>query len=116
MHGAFAFDDGALWVLLVLARVALDHLPAFDNDALLFSQDLKNFAALTALGARDHDHFIPSFHMKLNHIFQITSGASEIIFMNFFSRSSRATGPKMRVPRGLFSLSMITIAFVSKRR
>ena len=31
---------------------------------------------------------------------QSTSGASEMIFMNFFSRSSRPTGPKMRVPRG----------------
>ena len=28
----------------------------------------------------------------------MTSGASEMIFMNFFSRNSRATGPKMRVP------------------
>ena len=32
---------------------------------------------------------------------QSTSGASETIFMNFLSRSSRPTGPKMRVPRGL---------------
>ena len=39
-----------------------------------------------------------------------------MIFMNFFSRNSRATGPKMRVPRGLFSLSMMTIALLSKRR
>ncbi len=31
---------------------------------------------------------------------QITSGASEIIFMNFRSRSSRATGPNTRVPIG----------------
>jgi hypothetical protein len=29
-------------------------------------------------------------------------------------RSSRATGPKMRVPRGLFAASMITAAFSSK--
>ena len=29
-----------------------------------------------------------------------TSGASETIRMNFLSRSSRPTGPKMRVPRG----------------
>ena len=36
--------------------------------------------------------------------------------MKFFSRSSRATGPKMRVPRGLRSLSMMTMALVSKRR
>ena len=43
-------------------------------------------------------------------------GASEMIFMNRFSRSSRATGPKMRVPRGLLSLSMMTMALESKRR
>ena len=33
--------------------------------------------------------------------------------MKFFSRSSRATGPKMRVPRGLLAASMITAAFSS---
>src|SRR2546426_5633724 len=31
---------------------------------------------------------------------QITSGARDTIFMKFLSRSSRATGPKMRVPIG----------------
>ena len=44
-----------------------------------------------------------------------TSGASEMIFMNFFSRSSRPTGPKMRVPRGFFCSLMSTAAFSSKR-
>src|SRR5262249_36626524 len=44
---------------------------------------------------------------------QSTSGARETIFMKFLSRSSRATGPKIRVPRGLFALSMITAAFSS---
>ena len=43
-----------------------------------------------------------------------TSGARLTIFMKFFSRSSRATGPKMRVPRGLRCLSMITAALSSK--
>ena len=42
-----------------------------------------------------------------------TSGASEMIFMNRFSRSSRPTGPKMRVPRGSLSGLMITAAFSS---
>src|SRR4051812_24531111 len=46
---------------------------------------------------------------------QSTSGASEMIFMNFFSRSSRPTGPKMRVPRGSPSLLRMTAAFSSKR-
>ena len=31
-----------------------------------------------------------------------TSGANETMRMNFFSRSSRATGPNTRVPRGSF--------------
>ena len=43
-----------------------------------------------------------------------TSGASETIFMKLRSRSSRATGPKMRVPRGLRAASMITAALSSK--
>jgi hypothetical protein len=38
-----------------------------------------------------------------------------MIFMNFFSRSSRPTGPKMRVPRGSPSVLRITAAFSSKR-
>ena len=33
--------------------------------------------------------------------------------MKLRSRNSRATGPKMRVPRGLFWASMITAAFSS---
>ena len=33
---------------------------------------------------------------------QSTSGASEMIFMWFLARSSRGTGPKMRVPIGSF--------------
>ncbi len=35
--------------------------------------------------------------------------------MNFFSLSSRATGPKIRVPIGSFLSSMSTAAFWSKR-
>ena len=38
-----------------------------------------------------------------------------MIFINFFCRSSRATAPKMRVPRGLLSASSTTIAFRSNR-
>ena len=44
-----------------------------------------------------------------------TSGASEMIFMKRFSLSSRATGPKTRVPRGLFWSLMMTTALSSKR-
>src|SRR5215218_465485 len=44
-----------------------------------------------------------------------TSGASEMIRMKRLSRSSRPTGPKMRVPRGSPLSRMITAAFSSKR-
>src|SRR6266702_1250604 len=42
-----------------------------------------------------------------------TSGASEMIRMNRFSRSSRPTGPKMRVPRGSPPSLIRTAAFSS---
>ena len=42
-------------------------------------------------------------------------GASEMIRMNRFSRSSRPTGPKMRVPRGSPPSLISTAAFSSKR-
>src|SRR5205809_635775 len=38
-----------------------------------------------------------------------------MIFMKLRSRSSRATGPKMRVPRGLLACASSTAAFSSKR-
>src|SRR5580692_1990689 len=45
----------------------------------------------------------------------MTSGASETILRNFFSRSSRATGPNTRVPTGSFASLITTAAFWSKR-
>ena len=38
-----------------------------------------------------------------------------MIFMNFLSRSSLATGPKTRVPTGSPASLMSTAAFLSKR-
>src|SRR5690625_2276272 len=46
-------------------------------------------------------------------VYYSTSGASETIFMKLPSRSSRATGPKIRVPLGPLSSRMITHAFSS---
>src|SRR3546814_4006856 len=44
-----------------------------------------------------------------------TSGASEMIFMCLRARSSRTTGPKIRVPIGSSFLLTSTAAFESKR-
>ena len=87
----------------------------FDDDAALFRVDGDDLATLAFFGAGEHHHFIVFLDVKFLHT-QITSGASEMIFMNFLSRSSRATGPKMRVPRGFISASIITTALLSKRR
>src|SRR5690606_20762834 len=46
---------------------------------------------------------------------QSTSGASDTIFMNFSERSSRVTGPKIRVPIGSCLLFSRTAALPSKR-
>src|ERR1035437_2836540 len=46
---------------------------------------------------------------------QITSGASDTIFMYFLSRNSRATGPNTRVPTGSPTSLINTAALESKR-
>src|SRR5215213_1554558 len=93
----------------VRALVALDHVQALDVDAVLARIGAQDLAGLALVLARDHDDLVVGADLHNS-----TSGASETIFMNPPSRSSRATGPKMRVPRGLFWASMITAAFSSK--
>src|SRR5262245_17824097 len=93
----------------VRALMALDHVQAFDEDAILARVGAQDLAGLALVLARDDDDVV--LGADLHHS---TSGASDTIFMNPPSRSSRATGPKMRVPRGLFWASMITAAFSSK--
>ena len=66
---------------------------------------------LAAVLAGDHAHGV-----VLLDAHHRTSGASETIFMNFLSRSSRATGPKMRVPTGsCVSAARITAALSLNR-
>ena len=62
---------------------------------------------------------LPDEHDDLVALLQLhrhnTSGASDTIRMNLRSRSSRPTGPKMRVPRGCIWSLISTAAFSSKR-
>jgi DNA mismatch repair protein MutS2 len=83
--------------------VLLDEADALNNHLILLGKDLQDLAALPL------DRFTPDqdgdgvtfFNVCLHcgHD-QSTSGAKEMIFMKFRSRSSRATGPKIRVPFG----------------
>src|SRR5215470_6858795 len=91
--------------------MALDHVDALDHDAPLVGHQAQHAAALALVLAGDDDDLIPFADV---HDYR-TSGASEMIFMNRLARSSRATGPKMRVPTGSLSLSTSTAEFVSKR-
>ena len=83
-----------------------------DDDTVLLAEHARDLARLALVGAADDDDGVTLANPRGHHS---TSGASEMIFMNFFARSSRATGPKMRVPMGSRSLLMRTALFSSKR-
>src|SRR3954447_7674730 len=94
--------------------VALDHVESLDEDVALLGVGPDHAAALAAVLAADHDHVVVlADSHRLAHRYR-TSGARETIRMKFRSRSSRATGPKMRVPRGTPVVSIRTAAFSSK--
>ena len=110
---------------LLGAGVALDHVQALDVQPLLVGLHAQDATGLAAILARDHlARDRPSGSSACGACARrragrsaghhSTSGASETIFMKLRSRSSRATGPNTRVPRGLFWSSMITAAFSSK--
>ena len=107
------------WRLLrVLHRtrlgVALVDVEALDVDAAARRLGAQHAAGLALVLAGDHDHRVVLADVHaLRHRYR-TSGARETMRMKFRSRSSRATGPKMRVPRGAPWASISTAAFSSK--
>src|SRR6185369_14953186 len=95
------------------AHVPLDDVDAAHLDPIGLRQDLEDLSGLAAILAGEHDHLVALLDL-VRHRYS-TSGASEMIFMKFFERSSRVTGPKMRLPIGSFCLVISTAALVSKR-
>src|SRR5690606_23011768 len=91
----------------------LAQVQALDHHAVLLAVDTQDRPFLTPLVTADHEHAVSLPDRHFSH--QITSGASDTIFMYLFSRSSRPTGPKMRVARGSPASLMMTAAFSSKR-
>src|SRR3954452_16748627 len=108
-HGLGALGAGDLRRSLV----ALDEVEALDVDPGPPGLHAQDPALLATVLAADDDDLVVTTDLG-SHGSYSTSGASETIFMKLRSRSSRATGPKMRVPRGLFCASMSTAAFSSK--
>src|SRR5580698_8104740 len=108
---SFFAHDAALGALS-LALVALDDVDAADQRAVLGREHLDDLALLALVAARRDDDAVALLDLGNHHS---TSGASEMIFMWFLARSSRVTGPKMRVPIGSFCALISTAALPSKR-
>src|SRR4029077_10310365 len=104
-------DDAAL-LLCGLALVALDHVDAARERAVVFRTHLHALAGAALVAAGQHDDLVALADLGRHHS---TSGASEMIFMWFLARSSRGTGPKIRVPTGSDWLLISTAALRSKR-
>src|SRR6202171_4784515 len=93
----------------------LDHPDALDQHALFARDHFEHLARGTFEVPGDDFDVVAFSDVQLDAVHK-TSGASETIFIKLRSRNSRATGPKIRVPRGFKSLSMMTMALLSKRR
>ena len=79
---------------------------------LSFGTHLEDLAGAALVLAGEDDDLVALLDLRRHHS---TSGASEMIFMWFLARSSRGTGPKMRVPIGSLWLLISTAALRSKR-
>src|SRR5206468_4572945 len=111
-------DDAALLALHRVGALILLHLiHAADDDVR--GRYFGNLASLAFVSSGDDDDVVAL--LDLAHGFSpalsaySTSGASETIFMNRSVRSSRVTGPKMRVPIGSSLGVSSTAALASKR-
>src|SRR6202795_1897356 len=89
-------DDAAL-LRLGLLLVTLHQVDAADQRLVVAGANLEHFAGAALVAAVQHDDLVAFADLGGHHS---TSGASEMIFMWFLARSSRGTGPKIRVPTG----------------
>src|SRR5207302_10831764 len=114
--------------LRIGAHVLLHHLDVLHQQLAFGGEDAQHAAEFFIVFAAPGDHLHHVVFANVNscmHVYKSqltrslrryrTSGARETIFKNFFSRSSRATGPKTRVPTGSPVSLISTAAFWSKR-
>src|ERR1035437_1144014 len=116
-RGLLLQDAAAFVGLGVRLGGLLDHVQAGHDHAVGGGADLGDGPRLALFLAGNDDDLIAllELHLGGGGFHYSTSGARETIFMYFRSRSSRATGPKTRVPTGSPSFLMMTAAFSSKR-
>ncbi len=99
-----------LGILLASPHVFVHSIDAFDDDLTGLGIHRQHLASLAGVVTADNHYHIVDLDPHHS-----TSLAKLTIFMKLRSRNSRATAPKMRVPRGFRSLSMMTTALLSKR-
>src|ERR1700677_3278460 len=104
--------DDATLLGLGLLLVTLHEIDPAHQRLAVGGMHLEHFAATGLVAAVQHDDLVPLPDLGSHHS---TSGASEMIFMWFLARSSRGTGPKIRVPTGSAWLLIRTAALRSKR-
>lgn len=109
-HLAFFRTGSRAHVALAQIDPLNDHR---DLSARFTPKHLDHLARLAFISPRQYFYIVAGFYFHTNYN---TSGDKEIIFWNPLVRSSRATGPKIRVPFGsLLFLSIMTPAFSSNR-
>src|SRR3989344_6317086 len=95
------------------AHVLKHFIHVLDNHLVVFRQYLNHLAGLTLVLPGEYFHGVVDFNVK-THTYS-TSGANDRMRVKPWLRSSRATGPKIRVPFGsLLFLSIRTTALSSK--
>src|SRR6202048_4517834 len=104
-------DDAAL-LRLGLLLVTLDEVDAADQRLVVVGTHLEHLAGTALVAAVQHDDLVALPDLGSH---PSPSSASEMIFMWFLARSSRGTGPKMRVPTGSDWLLISTAALRAKR-
>src|SRR6185295_15851782 len=109
---SLALDDaaGASSLTIGSNRFATD-VHTFDSDAPGPCQNLKHASSLALVTTRENYYLLVLFDLHPGCHRYITSGARLTIFIKPRSRSSRATGPKTRVPTGSPSGLIRTAAF-----
>src|SRR4051794_32217232 len=113
MQRRFLALDPALRAGLRRLAMARVHVDARHDHLALLGQRLDDFALAALVLAGQHHNLVTLLDLLRGH--HSTSGASEMIFMCLRARSSRTTGPKIRVPIGSSFLLTRTAAFESKR-
>src|SRR5437868_4366233 len=114
VHRRFPALDAALRVHLARLAMARVDIHARHDDLHLLGHRADDFTRLALVLAGEDDDLVALADFRSGHGYS-TSGARLMIFMCLRARSSRTTGPKMRVPIGSSFLLTSTAALESKR-